>query len=97
VGEASDAIAAVEHIDAARASGFVSSACPQATSASLCSFHPTLGAHVRHRLLEALREVRAVDDRGLPGRPHGAAKSGPTAPWASTAGTQGNDGTIKPW
>jgi hypothetical protein len=60
VGEASDAIDAVEPIDAARASGFVFSACPQATSASRCSCHPALGAHVRHRLVEALRSVKAV-------------------------------------
>ena len=71
MGEASCAIDAVEPIDAARASGFVS-ACPQATSASRFSFHPALGAHVRHRRVEALREVRAVEDRGLLGRLHGA-------------------------
>jgi hypothetical protein len=97
LGEASYAIEALEHIDASSASGFFSSACPQETRASLFSFHPAWGANVRHLLLEALREVRAVYDRGLPGRLHGAAKSGHTAPWASTAGTQGNDGTLKPW
>jgi hypothetical protein len=73
MGEASDAINAVEPIDAARASGFVSSVCPQATSTSLGSCHPAWGAHVRPRLLEALRQGRAVDERSLPACLHGVA------------------------
>ena len=51
MGEASYAIAAVEHIDASSALGCFSSAFPQETRASLCSFHPALGARVRHLLL----------------------------------------------
>ena len=62
VGEASDAIDAVEPIDASSFSGCCSSALPQETSTSMCSFHPALGVHVRPLFLLALREVRAVDD-----------------------------------
>jgi hypothetical protein len=66
VGEASDAIAAVEPIDAACASGFVKERIKILVPRRL-------GSHVRHRLLEALRSVGAIYDRSLPGRLHGAA------------------------
>jgi hypothetical protein len=95
VGEASDAIDAVEPIDAARASGFVSSACPQAPSASLCSFHPASGVHVWHRRVEALREVRAVDARGLPDRLYGAAC--PRTPPSSRRGRRRPSRCCIPW
>src|SRR4029453_2931139 len=95
VGEASDAVDAVEPIDAACASGFVSSAYPPATSASRCSCHPAWGAPVRHRLVEALREVGAVDDRGLPGRLHGA--TCPRPPPASRRGRRRPSRCCIPW
>jgi hypothetical protein len=62
VGETSDAIDAVEHIDASSFSGCFSSALPQETSASMFSFYIALGVNVRYLFLLALREVRAVDD-----------------------------------
>ena len=95
MGEASDAIDAMEPIDGARASGVVSAACPQATSASLGSCHPALGAHVRHRLVEALREVRAVDDRGVLGRLHRAGC--PRTPPSSRRGRRRPSRCCVPW
>jgi hypothetical protein len=77
VGAASDAIDAVELIDAVRAAGCFSSAGPQVTSASMGSCPPAWGVHVRQRLVEALREVSAVYARGLLGAYVGLRRAGP--------------------